>query len=1172
MKRFVSFLVAAVMALSVFGALHIAAPLKASAESTNLALGKTVTQDLNGCAAMGGNPGDLWYYGYLTDGERFDNTTYDGGTPACDHYGWYVVKTGYDEMNASAIIDLGSVQQICRIKIYTEYHFLGLKFPNTYDVYVSADGENWTKVYGEAGRTGYTSHAKEVEFDRTNARYVKVTIVHGNDVVGGDTYTQYAGIGEVEVYNTYVSGNIAAYKTAKESGSGSVFAEMGAGWNYDTVTGPSVPYAFGPYNMTGWIVVGSAASSIRQEIDLHAVYNINQIKLVPMPWHEGNGNPGWFMPDTYEIYVSEDGADWTRVYYGENEGNWNVAGVTKTINIDPINARYISIGVIRGTLRDAGDYWTGLGGIEVYGTFVRGGYAEQPGTLYFDVSELTAYQVFAGAPFTVTQSSEGVTVAKQPNTDPGWTTYQGGDPNGYIYIALPRSINAEYPLYAIEGSSNTGAAVAVGYDGFAWFTSMSFGPQTSVQVVGQAGNITFVPLAIMGDGVDFTVKAISFYKTIEDYVGDMCDRGYDMYGANSASVTLSDSLSVSFRACFPKDVVDPVLRVTDQYGTTDLRPVSPAPGGHYYFEYKGIYPQKIADVVQLDILDGENAIANSRPTGFSVQGYLDQLYQQPAANFGYTEDQKAVMNTLIADLLTYGGASQVYKNYNLANLADSYDWIASVKTPANTYTPKSVKAVTKTSTDDKFTAATLLCDNTLQIKVKFKATNAAAVKFKVGTAVTVVPAADWEADEDQFTALSAPIIAGRLSKTVEITLIDASETVLAGIKYSVESYLASGACDDADFADALLNYGRSAKAFIDAFNSQELVTLVLPESNLTFDKTFAGDVLSLNISDASDEFKAELGLAGSRDVITKALLQNYKFTVKGQINYNKAASDRSHTSAFTYAVGKIMYKGELRDILAVVVEGSESEGEWYSNIDFAPSHDSNTKYAENFLAVAQNIFSYIQPEIDNLDEPLVVFTGFSRGAAAANLLGTLYNAAYGPDNGFIYTYATPATVRSADVAAGPNIFNVINPADLVTKVPFSFMGYYRAGNDVLLTPDSSALSVTNGLANAINGFDSSITIQDVYETKYSTSGSGTSSSGRTIYSYFEDYVPKIFTGDTNSITSDAISIVYMNGISNSSKLKPIKDMFSYAISNISGVQGVGAQHKLDLYFDLIDAL
>ena len=1186
MKRIVSFLVAAVMVLSVFGMLNLAAPLKASADSTNLALGKTVTQDLNGCSAMGGNPGDLWYYGYLTDGETLDN--YVDGTTT--HFGWYVVKQGEGDMNASATIDLGSVQQICRIKIFTEFHFLGYKFPNTYDIYVSADGSNWTKVYSEANRTGIVTHAHMVEFDRTSARYVKVTIVRGNDVVddsedGG--YVQYAGIGEIEVYNDYVSGDVALYKTSKFTvddvfwGSGyqpEPFAFSAAGgtgfWYEDTITGPAVPYNFGPYRMEGWIVANYWwSTSIRQTIDLHAVYNIDQITFKPMAWTTLADNY-WIIPNNYAIFVSEDGDTWTKVANVQGGTTVNVHTNGYTVNFDAIDARYVSLAVYQGSQVAEQQWWTGLGDFEVYGTFVRSSNEGRPGVVHMDCADLVCWKRDNAplAPFTLTQTSEGIRVEKESNAAEGWTTYQNGDTNAYIHVVLPDTMNAaEYPLYAIEATVDSYAAIAVCYDnGWTPFAGMEFYPGTSLQVVAHGGEINFAPLAIMGDGAAITIKSITFYRSFEDYQIDIWERGYATYGATSANVSIGDSLTLRVGACFPQGTANPTLYVTDpNNNVAELTPVASAPGGIYYFDYDEIYPQKMADVLQLDIADGDTAIDGAITAGYSVQTYINALYGYTPDMFGYTAEKKAAMDTLLADLLTFGAASQVYKDYNTDNLADSYDWVASTKTPANTYTPVNVKAVTKSTAGDKFKAATLLCDDKIQIKVKFEATTAAAVKFTIDGITTTVPASEWEADGEFYTALSAPLVASRLSKTVAVSLVDSSDAELAGITYSVESYIASGASDDPDFCDALLNYGRSAKKFINTPNGETLVTLAFPADNTVFDKDFAGDVLSLNISNAGDEFKAELGLSGlPRNAITKSLLENYNFVVKDQVNYNKAADDRSHTSAFTYATGKILYNDELRDALAVVIEGSESEGEWYSNIDFAPSHDSNTKYSENFLAIAQNAYAAIQPVAATLSNPVVLITGFSRGAAAANLLGTLYNDEFGSDGVFVYTFATPNTVRSADVAVGPNIFNVVNPADPVTKVPFAFIGYYRAGNDVTLTAaSSSAVNTTNGLLNTLNNLPSDI--HDIYETKYSTSGSGTSSSGKTVYSYFESVIPPIFTGNTGSLMSMYISSM---GISSSSKLYPINRLFNYAISNYDAVTAIGTQHKVETYFDLLDAL
>ena len=376
MKRILAYLLVAVMAFSVIGMLNLAAPMKASADSGNLALNKPVTEELNECVAMG-DP--YWNIAYINDGERFDTTEYNAQGPVCNEYGWYVVKQDLEPMNASATIDLEGTYDVCRIKLYTEYHFLGSKFPNTYDVYVSADGSNWTRVCGEADRTGYMTHAREFEFDKISARYVKVTIVKGNDVVTDDGHDdQYAGIGEIEVYDTYnTSGNIGADKIAKATVDPSVTTWVlgnSGQWDIDAVTGSTVPYGFGPYNMTGWIAVSpTLEANMRVDVDLSGVYKINKINILPMPWSEtGNDDAGWYMPNTYDVVISEDGSNWTTVYHGDNETTVGVKGKTKTIEFTESRARYVSLVVTKSTYRDyegARDYWTGFGCIQVFGAY-----------------------------------------------------------------------------------------------------------------------------------------------------------------------------------------------------------------------------------------------------------------------------------------------------------------------------------------------------------------------------------------------------------------------------------------------------------------------------------------------------------------------------------------------------------------------------------------------------------------------------------------------------------------------------------------------------------------------------------------------------------------------------------------------------------------------------------
>ncbi|MBP5781866.1 MAG: discoidin domain-containing protein, partial [Clostridia bacterium] len=123
------------------------------------------------------------------------------------------------------------------------------------------------------------------------------------------------------------------------------------------------------YTMHGWIVVAQKVDAVvKLALDLHNVYTINKINLVPMAWTDVGTDLGWFFPNTYDVLVSEDGENWTTVYHGENESAADTAAATKEISIDPVNVRYVVVDVLKGTdHRGGGDFWTGLGEVEVYG-------------------------------------------------------------------------------------------------------------------------------------------------------------------------------------------------------------------------------------------------------------------------------------------------------------------------------------------------------------------------------------------------------------------------------------------------------------------------------------------------------------------------------------------------------------------------------------------------------------------------------------------------------------------------------------------------------------------------------------------------------------------------------------------------------------------------------------
>lgn len=228
-----------------------------------------------------------------------------------------------------------------------------------------------------------------------------------------------------------------------------------------------------------------------------------------------------------------------------------------------------------------------------------------------------------------------------------------------------------------------------------------------------------------------------------------------------------------------------------------------------------------------------------------------------------------------------------------------------------------------------------------------------------------------------------------------------------------------------------------------------------------------------------------------------ALLEQAGFTLLLQNGYDKSDTDPGHTCAYTVGSKQVYFGGVTRTLFLVAVRGTNA-GEWYSNFDFAPSHSDGAVFAENFLFAAQDVFLGIQEVLDAAENPLLLLCGHSRGAACANLLGLLLNAQYGPENCYVYTYATPATVRDgAPEADCGNIFNLLNPCDPVPRLPLADWGFRRLGTDILLPGDEGEAQTLDDSAAALFGI--APTISQYYGARHATDGPGRSEDGLTAF-------------------------------------------------------------------------
>lgn len=295
------------------------------------------------------------------------------------------------------------------------------------------------------------------------------------------------------------------------------------------------------------------------------------------------------------------------------------------------------------------------------------------------------------------------------------------------------------------------------------------------------------------------------------------------------------------------------------------------------------------------------------------------------------------------------------------------------------------------------------------------------------------------------------------------------------------------------------------------------------------------------------------------------------FTVLTQKNFDKADLDPSHTCAFTIGQGTVLQGNTARTALLVVIRGTHA-GEWFSNFDFAPSHSDDALFAENFLYAAENVLTEVTAALKQIKDPLIIVCGHSRGAACANLLGVLLNTLRSPGDIYVYTYATPTTVRG--VAAKPtyyNIFNLINPGDLVTMVPLEAWGYRRAGVDIILPGDTSLEMQLRAVLPALLAIAPNIS--SYYNIRHSLTHAGEGEDGLTVSEAMQLLCTFLLSADSNMSAENANPLAILSAVSAESDLYPFVALIEKVIEG-GGSAGwkIAAQHFPSTYAHLIAAM
>ena len=143
-----------------------------------------------------------------------------------------------------------------------------------------------------------------------------------------------------------------------------------------------------------------------------------------------------------------------------------------------------------------------------------------------------------------------------------------------------------------------------------------------------------------------------------------------------------------------------------------------------------------------------------------------------------------------------------------------------------------------------------------------------------------------------------------------------------------------------------------------------------------------------------------------------------------------------------------------RTLIVISVRGSVTPLDWAMDL----ANQINLEIL-NFETGCQEIIAslngYLSSNDDIEDNPIILVTGHSLGAAIANLVAHELNNGISSPDVYAYTFATPNTVNSAnnDPIQYTNIFNILNNNDFVPHFPFDVLGniWTRHGQDFHIT-------------------------------------------------------------------------------------------------------------------------
>ncbi len=235
-------------------------------------------------------------------------------------------------------------------------------------------------------------------------------------------------------------------------------------------------------------------------------------------------------------------------------------------------------------------------------------------------------------------------------------------------------------------------------------------------------------------------------------------------------------------------------------------------GDEYVYAYTGIAPYGLGENIKAELIVGGEVIA-SKDT-YSVAENCRNLLAKSADELGLSAAKYDAMKTLIADLLAYGAASQIYTGHNTDALvnagiegASQFDALGDEwnKLPTES-----------TDATVELLGAGLYFTNTNKLYFRFKAEGITEDNFKVKIGEAEYTLADFEKQGENYILFTDDIVATELDTVYTVELVKNGETVQS-LEYGVFAYIydMQDSTNEAmaNVVKALYNYSASADAY-----------------------------------------------------------------------------------------------------------------------------------------------------------------------------------------------------------------------------------------------------------------------------------------------------------------------------------------------------------------------